>query len=379
MTLRWLFVFCCLLSACSPGTTPQQPKEKEILYVGTFSVRGSEGVYAFEFDRVSRNFQLIETVSGPDSPSFLDVSPDGGYLYTANREGIRPDSLNGSVSAYRIDPNTGQLQLLNQSSSFGASPCHIHTDGERLYLSHYAGGSISVLSLAEDGSIGSLLDTIQHTGAGPHPTRQEGPHLHSILSLPASGLFLAADLGTDQLAFYQAEATDVKKAAIPPIRTEGGAGPRHFTFSADHDYVYVAEELSSTVSVHRLQLGEQTTSSLQRVSTLPETFSTQNTVADIHLSPDGRFLYVSNRGHDSLAIFAVDAETGQLSLVGHQSVLGKTPRNFLVDPKGEFILVANQDTDEIILFDRDPTSGLLESTDIRISLPSPVCLRLINL
>lgn len=373
----WLTIFFGILAACGQSEAPAD--HQEMLYVGTFSVRNSEGIYAYAFDRAERTFIPVDTVNGPDSPSFIDISEDGRFLYSANRQGIGPDSTFGSVMAYRIDPATGQLSLLDQSSSYGISPCHIHTDGSKLYLSHYAGGSISVFQLAADGRIASLLDTIHHTGGSVHPERQEAPHLHSIRTLPEKDIFLAADLGTDQLVFYRTLEDAVQTAPLAPIKTEAGAGPRHFTFSSDHHFLFVAEELSSSVSVHQLDLEDDSTEFLQRLSTLPEDFSSPNTVADIHLSPDGRFLYVSNRGHDSLAIFSVDPATGRLQLVGHQSTLGKTPRNFLMDPLGTFLLIANQDTDEIILFDRDTSSGLLEATDTRISMPSPVSLKWLKL
>lgn len=370
-----IFSACLLLIACT--APPPSNTALEILYVGTYSVRNSEGLYSFQFDRQAKDFQLIETVSGPDSPSFLDISADGKYLYTANRQGIEGDDTFGAVLAYQIDPASGKLQLINQSSSYGASPCHISVGhkGKWLFLSHYAGGSITVLPVLENGSIGSLFDTVQHLGHSKNEERQAAPHLHSTVSIPGTDLFLAADLGTDKLYFYQIGKQGIQQASISPIEVEPGSGPRHFTFSADHRYIYLAEELSSTVSVYNLDISRETITSVQRLSTLPATFQDKNTVADIHLSPDGRFLYVSNRGHDSLAIYEVDPDDGSLQLIGHQSTLGEIPRNFMIDPAGEFMLVANQDSDEIVFFDRDSLSGLLQATDIRIKLPSPVCLK----
>lgn len=376
--LSWFILSGLVLISCGPESqTTEQTKEMEVLYVGTYSVRNSEGVYVYAFDRKNRSFELLETVTGPDSPSFLDISPDHRYLYTANRQGVGADSLSGSVSAYRIDPASGKLELLNEASSHGISPCHVHADANHLYLSHYGGGSISVLSLKEDGSIRALVDTVQHSGRGPNENRQEAAHLHSIQKVPNTDYFLAADLGIDALTFYQITDNDVVQAPIPAIKTEGGTGPRHFTYSPDGHFLYVAEELTSSVSVYALDMQNRQSSFLQRLSTLPADFQDQNTVADIHLSPDGRFLYVSNRGHHSLAIYRVDPSNGRLELVGHQSVLGQTPRNFMVDPQGAFVLVANQDTDEIIYFERDMETGLLEATDVRIAVPSPVCLMMI--
>lgn len=376
-TFYWIFLAVFFLIACHT-TAPNLQPEKERLYVGTYSVRNSEGIYVYAFNRKEHSFELIETATGPDSPSFLDISPDSRFLYSANRQGIGKDSTFGSVSAYQINPDSGTLQLLNEASSYGISPCHIFSDGKFLYLSHYAGGSLTVLSLKEEGSIAALIDTVQHSGQGPHKNQQTA-HLHSVLSIPGTDLFLAADLGMDQLTFYQLEGNKVQQAAIAPIKTEAGAGPRHFTFSKDGKYLYVAEELSSSVSLYELDLKQEQTRFIQRLPTLPADYDGQNSVADIHLSPDGKFLYVSNRGHESLAIYQVKAEGGRMTFIGHQSALGKTPRNFLIDPKGTFLLVANENTDEIIFFDRDMETGLLKDTGIRVSVPSPVSLQFLQL
>lgn len=368
---------CLVLAACgSEQPAAQQAAAKEILYVGTYSVRNSKGLYVYTFDREQRKFELLETHQGPDSPSYLDISPDEKYLYTTNRQGIGTDTLSGSVSAYRIDPTTGKLQLLNEASSSGISPCHIYADSDNVYVSHYAGGSLSVLSLRSDGGIDALLDTVQHTGSGPNTSRQEAAHLHSILGVPNTPYFLAADLGTDEMTFYQIENGQVVKAPIPAIESEPGSGPRHFTFSPDGRKLYVAEEITSTVSVYDLDTEQRQTTFLQRLPTLPADFQDATKVADIHLSPDGKFLYISNRGHESLAIYRVKSD-GTLGDPQFQSVLGKTPRNFLIDPQGTFILVGNKDTDEIILFDRDQETGLLEPTEVRIKMPSPVCIRML--
>jgi 6-phosphogluconolactonase len=374
---HWILWAGFFLIACHT-TAPNPETEKERLYVGTYSVRNSEGVYVYAFDRKKHSFELIATATGPDSPSFLDISPDGQFLYSANRQGIGTDSLSGSVSAYQIHPASGNLQLLNEASSYGLSPCHIFADESHLYLSHYAGGSITVLSLAKDGSIASLVDTVQHTGHGPHKNQQTA-HMHSIQTIPGTDLFLAADLGMDLLTFYQIGENGVQQASMAPIKTEPGTGPRHFTFSKDGQYLYVAEELSSSVSLYELDLEQEQTRFMQRLSTLPSDYDGQNSVADIHLSPDGKFLYVSNRGHESLAIYQVNPNDGRLAFIGHQSVLGKTPRNFLIDPKGTFLLVANENTDEIIFFDRDLETGLLQDSGVRISVPSPVSLQWLHL
>ncbi|WKN43109.1 lactonase family protein [Tunicatimonas pelagia] len=352
---------------------------QETLYVGTYSVRGSEGVYVYSFDRDNNSFELVQTVSTPESPSFLAISPDENYLYSTNRGGTEGYPDWGSVSSFSIDEKTSRLSLLNEVSSYGVSPCHVAVDDEQnwLYISHYGGGSLSVFPVEANGKIGNLADSVQHTGSSVNPKRQEAPHVHSIQAVPQSDYFLTADLGLDEVKVYQMNGSDATEAFA--ITTEPGSGPRHFTQSADNRFIYIAEELTSTVSVHTLDPKGKKTGQTQRVSTLPDSFADNNTVAvstvaDIHLSPDGKFLYVSNRGHNSLAIYEVDERDGTLTPKGHQSTQGETPRNFAMDPQGEFVLVANQNTDNIAFFERDQQTGQLTPTDTELSVPSPVCL-----
>ncbi|MGB3586538.1 MAG: lactonase family protein [Tunicatimonas sp.] len=368
---RLKFLFLLLLISFTASA-------QETLYVGTYSVRGSEGIYVYSFDRDNQSFSLKQTVNTPESPSFLTVSPDGHYLYSANRGGTEEYPDWGSVSSFSIDKKSGELSPINQISSYGISPCHVHIDGNQdwLYVSHYGGGSLSVFPIKNGGSVGSLADSVQHTGSSVNPNRQEAPHVHSIQSIPQSNYFITADLGLDYLKIYEMKDKNALPAPVAYITTEAGAGPRHFSQSKNSSYIYVAEELTSTVSVHYLNIKERKTHQVQRVSTLPEGFSDNNSVADIHSSPDGRFLYVSNRGHNSLAIFEINADTGKLTSRGYQSTLGEVPRNFTIDSQGEFVLVANQNTDNIIFFQRNKENGQLTATGTELSVPSPVCLEI---
>ncbi|MEM9830479.1 MAG: lactonase family protein [Bacteroidota bacterium] len=352
---------------------------QETLYVGTYSVRGSEGIYVYSFDRDNNSFALVQTASTPESPSFLAISPDGNYLYSTNRGGTEDYPDWGTVSSFSVSETSGTLSPLNESSSYGVSPCHVAVDDEQdwLYISHYGGGSLSVFPVEADGKVGDLADSVQHTGSSVNPNRQKAPHVHSIQAVPQTDYFLTADLGLDQVKVYRMDGSEATEDFA--ITAEPGSGPRHFTQSTDNRFLYIAEELTSTVSVHTLDLEQNKTEQVQRVSTLPDAFTDNNTVAvstvaDIHLSPDGKFLYVSNRGHNSLAIFAVDEEDGTLTPQGHQSTQGETPRNFMIDPQGEFVLVANQNTDNIVFLERDQQTGQLTPTDTELSVPSPVCL-----
>lgn len=347
---------------------------QENLYVGTYSVRGSEGIYVYSFDREQKSFELVQTASTPESPSFIALSPDGQYLYSTNRGGLESHPDWGSVSSFSVDENSGELTHLNDVSSYGVSPCHVAVDDQEnwLYISHYGGGSLSVFPIEAGGKVGELADSVQHTGSSANPNRQEAPHVHSIQAVPQSDYFLTADLGLDQVKVYQMKRSEAVEEFA--IASEPGSGPRHFTQSADNRFLYVAEELTSTVSVHTLDVEKGKTKQIQRMSTLPDDYSENSTVADIHLGPDGKFLYVSNRGHNSLAIFAVNDKDGTLTPKGHQSTGGETPRNFTIDPQGEFVLVANQNTDNIVFFERDQQTGQLTLTGTELSVPSPVCL-----
>lgn len=362
------FAIVCLLAVSSLA--------QEVLYVGTYSVRGSEGIYAYTFDREQQTFELLQTSTTLESPSFLAFSPDGQHLYSTNRGGVGSQPDAGSVSAFAIAPASGKLTALNEVSSYGISPCHVEVDdeGNWLYVSHYGGGSLSVFPIGAEGEIGELADSVQHTGGSVNEERQSAPHVHSIQPIPQSDYFIVADLGLDQLKIYQMDEGDISAAPIPYIATEPGAGPRHFVQAEGTPYIYVAEEMTSTVSVHTLDMQQEETRQIQRLSTLPDDFSGSNSVADIHISSDGKFLYVSNRGHNSLAIFEVNAEDGTLTPRGHQSSMGEIPRNFMIDPKGEFVLVANQDTDNVVFFQRDTATGQLTPTGMELSVPSPVCL-----
>ncbi len=351
---------------------------REFLYVGTFSVRGSEGIYIFSFDRANKKFELVGTAHSFNDPTFLTISPDRKYLFAANRQGVDTAKNRGSVTSFAIDSKTGLLKEINSISSFGNSPCHINIspDEKSLFVSHYRDGSLTVLSVGKKGELKELTDSVIHHGSSIDKQRQETSHAHSTQFVPGTSNIITADLGSDKLWMYHFNKGKLSKPAFLVIDAFPGSGPRHFDFFKTQPWIYVAEELSSTVSTFSLDLNQKSAIQIHRISTLPDTFTQANTVADIHFSPDQKFLYVSNRGHNSIAILKVDATTGKLTLVGHQSTLGKTPRNFYMDSKGEFILVANQDSDDIVFFLRDSETGLLKETGINLQVPSPVCLKM---
>ncbi|WP_234735741.1 lactonase family protein [Tellurirhabdus bombi] len=357
-----------------------QGQSKEIIYVGTYSVRGSEGVYVFEFDRSKGTLQPLQTIASAKSPSFLAIHPSQKFLYSVN-EGA-PES--GGVSSFSIDPKTGKLTLMNQESSRGKGPCHISIDqtGKLAFVSNYGGGRFTVLPIASDGKLETATDSLSYTGSGPNTKRQEKPHIHSATVSPDNRFVYVADLGTDRLYIYEIDQAGktVKPASTPYATVSPGSGPRHMTFHPNGKYVYLVEEMTSSVAVFTRDAKTGALTLIQdNVKSLPSSFTgDNNTSADIHTDPAGRFLFMSNRGHNALAIFSI-AKDGKLTLVGDQSSGGKTPRNFLVDPKGEYVFAANQDTDNIVVYKMDSKTGKLTPTGTEVKVPAPVCVKLMSL
>jgi len=359
-----------------------QPK-KEILYVGTFSVRGSEGIYAFSFDRAKRTLKLLQTVPSLESPSYLAIHPSGKFLFSVNRGKADIADNGGSVTAYGIDPKSGKLNGLNHRPSYGDDPCHIAIDktGQYAFISNYSKGNLVVLPIFDDGLIGSPSDAKKYVGSSINPSRQEGPHIHSAVISPDNRFLYVSDLGTDKIYIYEFNSSNgtLTPAKTQEVNVSPGSGPRHFVFHPSGKFAYLAEELTSSVctfSVNKvtgaLDILEDT------VPSLPESFKASNTSADIHTDVKGKYLYLSNRGLNALSIFSI-SPTGKISLVGHQETNGKTPRNFLVDPKGEFIFVANQDSDTIMMFRTNAKTGKLVAVGKPVKVPSPVCLMLLTL
>ncbi|RIV22232.1 lactonase family protein [Fibrisoma montanum] len=363
----------CLIMLSAFAQSP-----KEILYVGTYSVRGSEGIYVFEFDRSTGDLKQIQTVSNDKSPSFLAIHPSGNYMYSVN-EGA---DKNGGVSAYAIEPGTGTLKPLNQQSSKGRGPCHVSIDqtGKLAFVSNYGGGVFTVLPIKADGTLGEPSESIEYTGSGPNQQRQEKPHIHSATLSPDNRFVYVADLGSDKVYIYEIDPANgkVKPASTPFASVKPGSGPRHLAIHPNGRYVYVVEELTSAVASFNRDARTGALTLLQdNVKTLPADFSGNNTSADIHTDPAGKFLYQSNRGFNALAMMSI-ATDGKVTLIGQQPTGGKTPRNFLIDPKGQYVLAANQETDNITIFRLDSKTGKLTDTGKSVRVPSPVCLKLMT-
>ncbi|MGH9883474.1 MAG: lactonase family protein, partial [Pyrinomonadaceae bacterium] len=314
------------------------------------------------------------------NPSFLTIDGSRQYLYAVNEVGEFSGKPGGAVSAFAIDSRTGNLTFLNQQTSSGADPCHLIVDRRRKFLlvANYTGGNLSVLSIQRDGSLGPATDLVQHEGSSIKE-QQKGPHAHCIILDASDRHALAADLGVDKVMIYRFDETTgkLKPNKQPWFSLKPGAGPRHLTLHPRGKYLYVINELDSTMSAFSYDGVNGTLRLLETVSTLPDVFSGRSYCADLHVSPSGKFLYGSNRGHDSIVVFAIDESTGRLKYLEHASTQGKWPRNFTIDPTGRFLLVANQHSDSVVTFRIDPETGRLKATGHVAEIPTPVCLKFV--
>jgi len=356
-----------------------QSSNKDILYVGTFSERDSKGIYVVEFDRSNGTLKQLHTYEDKASPSFLAIHPNGKNLYAVYREGLSPKDKNGSVVSFEIGKQH-ELIKLNEQSAEGAGPCHISVDpeGRSVYVSNYVGGNYALYPILQDGSLGEVAEVIAHKGSSVHPSRQQVPHLHSVIPSPNGKYIYASDLGTDDIAIskVQKEGSGLEIAGMAHTDVAPGAGPRHFVFHPKGKYAYSIEELTSTITLYEVNKRNGGLTAVQTISTLPEGQEVgDNTTADIHISPDGMFVYGSNRGHDSIAIFAVNKKDGTLSLIGHESSGGVRPRNFCIDKAGKFVFVANRESDNVVVFSRDEKTGKLTPTGQEINIPAAVCIQ----
>lgn len=269
------------------------------------------------------------------------------------------------------------LQLINEQSVEGRGTAHVSVDplGKFAYVSNYSEGNLSVFSIHENGSLSETADVVRHEGSSVNERRQNSPHVHSIIPSTDGKFIYVSDLGTDQIMIYEVNRTtgELSPAKVPYVENTPGAGPRHFAIHPDGNFAYSAEELSSTVAVFSVDQNSGALDEIQRVTMLPEDFEGNNSAADIHLSPDGRFLYASNRGHDSVVIYRVDADTGNLTLTGHEPTRGGHPRNFMMDQRGEYVLVSNRDDDNVVVFNRDQETGQLTYSGEEVSVPMAVC------
>jgi 6-phosphogluconolactonase len=351
------------------------------LFIGTYTEgaasQGSKGIYVYKFDAATGNATPVSTAM-TDNPSYLAVAPGGKYLYAANETG---GSNPGSVSAFSFDKTTGTLTFIDQQQSGGNGPCYVSVDPHQKWVvvANYGGGSFSALPVGADGSLGAATQTIQHTGSGADKSRQDKPHVHSVIFSPDGKYLTVADLGLDNLSIFKFDYTAAQNPLIPAptptVTIQAGSGPRHTAFDIGKPYAYLLNEMAGAVDVFHYSHGNFTW--LQRISSHPDGYTGAIGSADIHIGPDGKYLYASNRGDaNSIAIFAIDPSTGKLTVKGFEPTQGKTPRNFLIDPTGHWLLVANQNGGNVVIFQIDQQTGLLKATGQQLQIPTPVCLKM---
>jgi 6-phosphogluconolactonase len=351
----------------------QAQSSTQRLYIGTYSVRGSEGIYTVALDQNTGQLTQVESTTNGKSPSFLALHSSKRFLYAVNESA---DGKNG-LNAYAIEASGGKLTLLNQGPSEGSGPCHVSLDetGRLAFVSAYGGGTFAALAIGTDGKLGATVFKQKYEGHNPAHPRQDAPHAHSATLSPDSRFIYVTDLGNDRVYCYAIDGASqtVRPAAIPSVTVQPESGPRHMAISKDGLFAYLVEEMASSVAVFSRNPKTGALTLLQdRVSTLPINFTGQNTSADIHIDPSGQFLYQSNRGLNALSVLKINPD-GKLTLLGHVPTGGKTPRNFWIDPVGMFVVVANQDSDNVVVFRRDAKTGMLTPTGHELKIPAPVC------
>jgi len=368
-------IFGALAIAAATATqgTAQAPDDL-IMYVGTYTRAPSKGIYAYRL-RASGDLTPMGAdglAAETENPSFLAVHPNQRFLYAVNEL----DRDAGGVSAFSIDRGSGRLTLLNRVSSRGGSPCHVSIDasGKWLFVANYGGGSVAAFRILDDGKLAESSWFFQGSGSSVNKQRQSGPHAHAVVVSPDNRYLLTADLGLDRLFRYRLDPSG--KGVVPdemgttPIAA--GSGPRHLAFRPDGKFVYVLNEMFSNVVALRYDAAAGTLAELQTVSALPAGFNGESSGAEIAVHPNGRFLYASNRGHDSIAVFRIDPANGTLTASGHTLTQGKTPRGFAIDPSGRFLMAGNQNSGTIVVFRIDGQTGALTPTGTVLQVPTPV-------
>lgn len=372
----------CGLALGSSRKRWSSSRRELIVYVGTYTNNGrSEGIYVCRFDLSSGELKRIDVARGVVNPSFLTVDPKGRSLYAVNEVTEFEGKATGAVSAFSIDSATGRLKLVNQQTSGGGGPCHLGLDGSGKFLlvANYDAGSFEVLPIRQ-GALGAPIDLIQHRGSSVNPRSQAGPHAHCVVTDKNNRRLLVTDLGLDKIMIYGFDSGtgQLTQNQKPWFQTKPGAGPRHFAFHRNGLWAYVINELDSTMTALAYDPASGELKEKQTISTLPANFTGKSYCAELQVAPSGKFLYGSNRGHDSIVVYSIDQDSGKLSLVEHTSTRGKWPRNFAIEPGGRWLLAANQNSDSVVSFAIDPKSGKLSPSGHSVEIPVPVCVTFLS-
>ena len=363
---------------------PSQNETQPFIFVGTYTEpegSKSEGIYVYRMDSNSGQLSLVNVIKGVVNPSFLAVHPNQNFLYAVTEVDNLDGQARGSLSAFSIDPNSGALALLNSQPSHGAHPCYVSVEhtGRFALVANYTSGSVAMFPIQADGTLGEASDVVQHSGSSLHPTRQTGPHAHYIYPDPTNRFAVAVDLGIDKILTYRMDLEKGRLQLDGETAVHAGAGPRQLAFHPNGTFAYLINELDATVIAYRYHKEVGSFEQLQILPALPNDFTSENLCADIHVTPNGNFLYASNRGHQSIVAFQIDQNTGLLTYLNHASTGGREPRNFAIDPVGNFLLAANQKTDTIVTFRIDTANGQLLKTGYQVEVSMPVCIKFARL
>jgi 6-phosphogluconolactonase len=376
--------FCASLVAALPAAFGQQHPSgvESLVYFGTYTRNKSKGIYLSRFTASDGKLSPPELVAETINPSFVALHPKGQFLYAVGETNTFQGQKTGFVAAFSIDRVTGKLTLLNQLSSRGGGPCHLVVDrtGRNLLVANYGTGSVACFPLKPNGSISESSAFIQHTGSGPDRSRQPAPHAHQVVMSPDNRFAFVPDLGLDSIMIYR---FDPSKGTLTPhdpplVKTAPGSGPRHMAFHPKGRFAYVICEMGNSVTAFSYNAAEGTFKELQTETTLPKDFKGDSSTAEIDVHPNGRFLYGSNRGHDSIVRYSIDAAKGTMTYVENVPTQGRTPRCFAIDPSGSFLIALNEESDNVVGFKIDAQMGGLTPTGQTLDVGAPVCLRFLS-
>ena len=356
---------------------PQNNSSNDLyFYVGTYTNGDSKGIYLYKMDSVTGRITNVAITDKVKNPSFMAINKTGNNLYCVNEISDYEGTNSGSISAYRISPITKELELINIKSSQGADPCYVTVDeaNKHILVSNYSGGSIALLTLDKSGALNRTIDVAEHKSFGSNKNIINKAHAHSIVLDNQNKFAYAADLGIDKIITYMINHEKNELDVINETQIDSGAGPRHLAIHQNGKYAYVINEKHNSIISFSIEEADGSLQKIESYSTLPDNFNEKSYCADIHIHPNGKFLYGSNRGHNSIVIYEIDEETGRLNRLGFESTQGNWPRNFAIDPTGNFILVANQKSNNIAVLKISDKTGLLNYTGISESVPSPACL-----